>query len=124
MIALHKNKFFQGEEGLLVDIGAFVAGLEYVSGKEARIIGKPSQSFFDLALESLGLPASEVAMIGDDIETDVGGGKAAGLKGVLVKTGKYRDRHEASGSISPDYILESFSDLFEQIDFYGNSESA
>ena len=29
-------------------------------------------------------------MIGDDIINDVGGAQSAGIKGVLVKTGKYR----------------------------------
>ncbi|WP_321530254.1 TIGR01458 family HAD-type hydrolase [uncultured Desulfuromonas sp.] len=101
LIAMHKNKFFQGEEGLQVDIGAFVAGLEYVSGKQAKVIGKPSRDFFELALQSLQLSASNVAMIGDDIETDIGGGKAVGLHGILVKTGKYRQGCE-EGATYPD----------------------
>jgi HAD superfamily hydrolase (TIGR01458 family) len=117
LIAMHKNKFFQGEEGLQVDIGAFVAGLEYVSGKEAKVIGKPTRNFFELALESLQLPASEVAMIGDDIETDIGGGKDSGMYGVLVKTGKYRKGCEKDAKYSPDCIVDSFSNLFECIDF-------
>ncbi|MEM7026767.1 MAG: TIGR01458 family HAD-type hydrolase [Pseudomonadota bacterium] len=116
LIAMHKNKFFQGEEGLVVDIGAFVAGLEYVSGKEATIIGKPSKDFFKLALDALELPASAVAMIGDDIETDIGGGKNAGIKGVLVKTGKYRNGCEKDAPSAPDCIIESFSDLFNHVD--------
>lgn len=116
MIAMHKNKFFQGEEGLMVDIGAFVAGLEYVSGKQAQVIGKPSQSFFEMALKSLQLQASEVAMIGDDIETDIGGAKAAGLQGILVKTGKYREGCEKNKEYYPDCILDSFSDLFQSVD--------
>ena len=117
LIAMHKNKFFQGEEGLQVDIGAFVAGLEYVSGKNAIVIGKPDKSFFDMALESLQLPASDVAMIGDDIETDIGGGKAAGISGILVRTGKYREDCEKNVEYSPDCIIDSFSDLLECFQF-------
>lgn len=117
LIAMHKNKFFQGEDGLQVDIGAFVAGLEYVSGKNATVIGKPDRSFFDMALESLQLPASEVAMIGDDIETDIGGGKAAGMHGILVRTGKYRKGCEKNADYAPDCIMDSINDLFECVDF-------
>lgn len=113
LIAMHKNKYFQGEEGLQVDIGAFVAGLEFVSGKQARVIGKPSRDFFEQALRSLQLSASEVAMIGDDIETDVGGGKAAGMAGILVKTGKYREGCEKNGSFPPDCLIDSISHLHE-----------
>ncbi|MFH2133978.1 MAG: TIGR01458 family HAD-type hydrolase [Pseudomonadota bacterium] len=116
LIAMHKNKFFQGESGLQVDIGAFVAGLEYVSGKQAHVIGKPSQSFFELALQSLQLPASAVAMVGDDIETDVGGGKEAGMRGILVRTGKYRKGCEENVVHAPDCIMDSLGDLFECVD--------
>ena len=119
LIAMHKNKYFQGEEGLQVDIGAFVAGLEYVSGKTAKVIGKPSREFFELALESLQLPASETAMIGDDIETDIGGGKASGMYGVLVKTGKYRNGCEKNAEYPPDCVVDSFADLFEYLDMQG-----
>lgn len=117
LIAMHKNKFFQTEEGLQVDIGAFVAGLEYVSGKKATVIGKPSRDFFKLALDSLGLEARDVAMVGDDIETDVIGGQDSDMYGVLVKTGKYRKGCEQNAKSSPDCIIQSFSDLFSCITF-------
>lgn len=123
LIAMHKNKFFQGEGGLQVDIGAFVAGLEYVSGKQANVIGKPSRSFFDMALQSLQLPASSVAMIGDDIETDVGGGKEAGMHGILVRTGKYREGCEAHAAHQPDCTMDSLADLFESVDLQRGSKA-
>ncbi|MBU0982360.1 MAG: TIGR01458 family HAD-type hydrolase [candidate division Zixibacteria bacterium] len=90
LIALHKGRYWQTENGLRVDIGAFVAGIEYVTGVEARVVGKPLAEFFGLAVDSMGLERSQVAMIGDDIESDVGGAQRAGMLGVLVKTGKYR----------------------------------
>ena len=99
----------------MVDIGAFVTGLEYVSGQQAEIIGKPSRQFFQLALNSLGLAAQQVAMIGDDIETDIGGAKDSGLKGILVKTGKYRPGCESQGPHSPDAVIESINELPECI---------
>jgi len=111
LIAMHRNKFFQAEDGLRLDIGAFVSGLEYVTGEKARIIGKPSPDFFRLGLDSLGLPAGQVAMVGDDIDSDVGGGQSAGLAGVLVKTGKYRPGHAAESPVEPDLVLDSFAAL-------------
>lgn len=113
LIAMHKNRFFQGEEGLQVDIGAFVAGLEYVSGKTAKVIGKPEPAFFDLALASMQLPANQVAMIGDDIESDIGGGKAVGMAGILVRTGKYRAGCEQDARYAPDCVIDSFANLFD-----------
>lgn len=107
LIALHKSRYWQWEAGLQLDIGAFVAGLEYSTERTATVIGKPSSSFFKLALDDIGLPANQVAMVGDDIEADVGGAQAMGLKGILVKTGKYRDALVAKSNVKPDLTLES-----------------
>lgn len=107
LVALHKGRYWQWEAGLQLDIGAFVAGLEYSTERTATVIGKPSSSFFKLALDDLGLTADEVAMVGDDIEADVGGAQAMGLKGILVKTGKYRDTFAEKSDIVPDLTLAS-----------------
>ncbi|NJN22448.1 MAG: TIGR01458 family HAD-type hydrolase [Leptolyngbya sp. RL_3_1] len=106
LLALHKGKFWQWEAGLQLDIGAFVAGLEYATDQTARVVGKPSPFFFELALTELGLPPGQVAMIGDDIEADVAGAQQSGMKGVLVKTGKYRPTLVATTGITPDLLLE------------------
>jgi HAD superfamily hydrolase (TIGR01458 family) len=111
LIAIHKNKFWQTEQGLKLDIGGFIHGLEYASGKQAMIIGKPSADFFQAALDDMPLQASQVAMIGDDIDSDVGGAQQAGLKGILVKTGKYRQSYADASAIKPDAIIDSIADL-------------
>jgi HAD superfamily hydrolase (TIGR01458 family) len=112
LLALQKNRYWRKEDGLSLDAGPFVAALEYASGKNAAVIGKPEKGFFRLALEELGLGSHEVAMVGDDAEADVAGAQAAGLRGVLVKTGKYRPGVEGA----PDLILESFADLPEALE--------
>ncbi len=111
MIALHKGRYWQTEHGLQVDIGAFVAGLEYATGTSANVIGKPSESFFRLALDDLGLPAESVAMVGDDVISDIGGAQAVGMKGVLVKTGKYREEFVTRSGVKPDRVIDSLLDL-------------
>lgn len=111
LIALHRAKYWQWEGGLHLDIGAFVTGLEYSTDKSALVVGKPSPSFFELALHELGLPAADVAVIGDDIDADVGGAQLAGMTGVLVKTGKYRDEFVANSPIQPDQVLSSIADI-------------
>jgi HAD superfamily hydrolase (TIGR01458 family) len=111
LLALQKNRYWRREDGLALDAGPFVAALEYASGQSATIVGKPENSFFRLAVEDLGLEAHEVAMVGDDAEVDVAGAQAAGLRGVQVKTGKYRPGEEGR----PDLILESFAGLPEAL---------
>ncbi len=111
IVALHKGRYWQVEDGLNMDIGAFVAGLEFTTGKTATVIGKPSTAMFEAALQGLGLARDDVVMVGDDIRQDVGGAQAAGIRGVLVKTGKYRDERDARSGVRPDLILDSIADL-------------
>ncbi|MDQ3912201.1 MAG: TIGR01458 family HAD-type hydrolase, partial [Actinomycetota bacterium] len=105
-LALQKNRYWRTEEGLSLDAGPFVAALEYASGKRATVVGKPERSFFRLALEDMGLEPHEVAMVGDDAEADVAGARAAGLVGIQVKTGKWRQEEGKA-----DLTLESVADL-------------
>ncbi|MGA7596009.1 MAG: TIGR01458 family HAD-type hydrolase [Gallionella sp.] len=111
LIAIHKNRFWQTASGLQMDIGGFVDALEYASNSSAKIIGKPSGDFFDIALGTMGLDSAEVAIVGDDIDADVGGGQRAGIAGILVKTGKYRESYAAASRIRPDMIIDSIRDL-------------
>jgi len=111
LIAVHKNRFWQTEHGLQLDIGAFIHGLEYASGSEAVIIGKPSPAFFQVALDDMGLTKDEVLLIGDDIDSDVGGAQEAGLRAILVRTGKYRQAYAEASAINPDFIIDSIADL-------------
>ncbi|MEO1094953.1 MAG: TIGR01458 family HAD-type hydrolase [Cyanobacteria bacterium J06638_28] len=102
LIALHRGKFWQWEAGLQLDVGAFVTGLEYATDQTAIVAGKPEAFFFKQAIAELNLPNDQVAMVGDDIEADVGGVQAIGGKGVLVKTGKYRSHLTAKVAIQAD----------------------
>lgn len=111
LIAIHKNRFWQTEAGLQMDIGAFVTGLEYASNCKAMLMGKPAQPFFQMAIASLGRKPSEIVMVGDDIDADIGGAQAAGLHGVLVKTGKYRETYTRLSAIAPDAVIDSIANL-------------
>lgn len=95
LLAMGSNRYFRDGNGLSLDIGPFMAALEYAAEMEAVVLGKPSATFFHAAVNSLDLPAQDVAMVGDDAEMDVHGALAAGLRGILVRTGKYRPGDEA-----------------------------
>ncbi len=111
LLALHKGKFFQVHNGLDMDIGAIVAGLEYVTGQKAISLGKPNREFFQMALDDLGMEPKEVVMVGDDLVNDIGGAQAMGIKSVLVKTGKYRAELLEKSDIIPDAIIDSIAEL-------------
>ena len=105
LLATAKNRYFKASDNALsMDAGGFVAALEYASGKEARIIGKPSRDFYHLACKAMKIAPEETLMIGDDIEGDILGAQEAGLKAVLVKTGKFIPEVLKRG-ITPDVII-------------------
>jgi HAD superfamily hydrolase (TIGR01458 family) len=112
--ALAKNRNFLDHDGdLSLDAGPFVTGLEYASGKTATVLGKPAPAFFKLAVESMGCGLEETAMIGDDAEADVGGAMAAGLKGILVQTGKYRPGQETALPERPTHVAPNLKAAVE-----------
>jgi HAD superfamily hydrolase (TIGR01458 family) len=115
LIALHKNRFWQTEDGLKADIGFFVAGLEYISSKNARVMGKPNRDFYQRVLDSAGVDTIDALMVGDDIDSDVGGAQQMGVNGCLVRTGKYRAAYADQSTIQPKYILHSIAGLPELI---------
>jgi len=94
-----------------LDAGPFVVALEYAMGREATVIGKPSPAFFDAALAELGVEAADTAMVGDDVEADVGGALDAGLDAVLVRTGKFRDEAVRASGIRPTIVIDTIVDL-------------
>jgi len=118
VLALHKNRFWQKPDGLHLDLGAFVAAVEYATGREATVLGKPSPDFFRAVCSDLGVEPERVLMVGDDIESDIGGAQGVGMRTALVRTGKYREAHARAcmqGGIRPDMILASVAELPEAL---------
>ena len=111
LVALQRNRVWQREDGLVLDAGPFVVALEYAMGREATVIGKPSPAFFDAALAELGVEAADTAMVGDDVEADVGGALDAVLDAVLVRTGKFRDEAVRASGIRPTIVIDTIVDL-------------
>jgi len=111
LVTLARNRYYRGPDGLRLDQGPFAAALEYASGRPATLVGKPSLQFFGSALAALGVPASEAAVVGDDLESDVGGGQMAGMRGVLVRTGKFRDGDVERSAVRPDAVIDSVAEL-------------
>jgi HAD superfamily hydrolase (TIGR01458 family) len=111
LIALQKNRYWETAEGLSLDAGPFVTAIEYASGREATVVGKPSPAFFQLALSELGVTSERAAMVGDDVEADVGGAMEAGLAGVLVRTGKYREELVRESGIEPSATVDSIAEV-------------
>jgi phospholysine phosphohistidine inorganic pyrophosphate phosphatase len=110
LIALGMTLYWHAHDGLRLDVAPFIAALEKAAGRKAMIFGKPDLKFYQKAVEKLDLPACDIVMIGDGIETDIAGAQQAGLKAALVRTGKFRES-DLQGTIKPDVVLDSIRDL-------------
>lgn len=115
LIALSRDRYWRRDDGLVLDMGPFVAGLEYAAGITAEIAGKPSEVFYDMVRDALDpageIPREAIAMVGDDVWSDVGGAQRAGFQGWLVRTGKFRDDALARSGVTPDRVLDSVTGL-------------
>ena len=110
-VALQRNRYWNTGQGLALDAGAFVAALEYATGREAKVMGKPSPAFFHAAADSMGVDLFNLAVVGDDIGTDIAGAQACEAAAVLVRTGKFREEDLPPGAPKPDLILDSLAAL-------------
>jgi HAD superfamily hydrolase (TIGR01458 family) len=109
LVGMHRNLYWRTERGWELDAGAYIAGLEEAAGTKATICGKPAPAYFGSALALMGVAPDRALMVGDDIENDVMGAQAAGIPGVLVRTGKFRESDLAKGE--PDHVIEALADL-------------
>ncbi|HEY4634160.1 MAG TPA: HAD hydrolase-like protein, partial [Candidatus Limnocylindrales bacterium] len=127
LIGMHRNPWWITPEGPTLDSGAYVTGLEFAAETRAMIVGKPSGTFFSTAVADLrrelgrGLARGDIAMVGDDVRTDVVAGQRARLRGILVLSGKHaradieiaaRER----GGRRPDGVAASLAEVVAALD--------
>jgi HAD superfamily hydrolase (TIGR01458 family) len=116
LVGMHRNLYWRTSDGLELDAGAFIAGLEEATGRSAVICGKPTEPYFDAALAMLGVPRERAIMVGDDIVNDVHGAQVLGIRGVLVRTGKFLPDDFAKVPGEPDHVLGTIADLAELVE--------
>jgi HAD superfamily hydrolase (TIGR01458 family) len=115
IIAMQMNRYWYPDVGnLSLDAGSFIKAIEYASGKEAVLIGKPSPIYFKSALNLLGYPSgAEFLMIGDDIESDIIGAQKIGGKGILIYTGKTKYPLNDDYKIKPDFEAKNLTETIK-----------
>ena len=111
LIALQKNLYWFSSEGMFLDCGAFVTLLEAAASTTAKVMGKPSETFFKIALESLQRSPSEAIVVGDDITSDIVGAENTKMRSILVKTGKFKPNQLENPVAKPTWVLNSIAEL-------------
>jgi len=110
LIALGMTRYWRSPTGVSLDVAPFVTALAHAADRTPVVLGKPARTFFHAAADKLGLAPEELLMVGDDVRADVGGAQQAGLRGALVRTGKFRPA-DLEGDVKPDFVIDSVADL-------------
>jgi HAD superfamily hydrolase (TIGR01450 family) len=118
VVAMHRSTSWNTTEGLRIDTGMYLLGMEETSGRKASAVGKPAPEGFLASAARLGVEPEEMYMVGDDLNNDVLAAQVVGMTGVLVRTGKFRqdtlDRWAADEfAMQPNYVIDSIADLPE-----------
>jgi len=111
LYTLQRNRYYRRGNELVTDLGPLAAFLAYASDREVVNLGKPSRLLFEGLAGDAACGLDEIVMVGDDAEFDASGSVALGMRGVLVRTGKYRDGDERRFSPPPTSTLDSIADL-------------
>jgi len=119
VVAMHRALMWSESDGLRLDTGAYLPGLEDASGSRIVSVGKPSLSGFLTAAELMGADPASTVMVGDDFRSDVLPAQRVGMAGVLVRTGKFRQPVLDLAVDRPDHILDSVADLPGLLDRLG-----
>lgn len=110
-IATNPDRTFPAEEGLIPGAGAIMAAIVTATDTQPLVIGKPAPTMFLVAAEMLGVTPAQTLMIGDRLDTDIAGARAAGMCNALVLTGVSRREDLASEAIAPDMVIDGLPDL-------------
>jgi HAD superfamily hydrolase (TIGR01450 family) len=116
VVAMHRSTSWNTADGLRVDTGMYLIGMEQTSGRKATAVGKPAPEGFLTAASRLGVEPEEMYVVGDDLNNDVLAGQVVGMEGVLVRTGKFRqdtlDRWTADEyAMQPNHVIDSVADI-------------
>lgn len=120
LLAMHTNLYWRTSAGLVLDSGPYVYALERATGKQAVVLGKPNRAFFEQALLQIQMPAEAALMVGDDIENDIAAAQQAGVRAVLVTTGKHKGDSPLLEKVKPDAVLASIAELPSYLQHYSS----
>ena len=84
-VACNVDPTLPTERGLLPGNGAMVAALQVATDREPTVAGKPARALLDTAMERAG--AQRPLVVGDRLDTDIAGARAAELDSLLVLSG-------------------------------------
>jgi 4-nitrophenyl phosphatase len=112
-VAICADRIYPSPRGLEFGSGAFTAMLSYAADVTPIYCGKPERIFFHELCDRLKVDPAKCILVGDNLESDIAGGKNVGMKTVLTLTGVAHrsDLPELPPNRQPDWVLENLAEL-------------
>ncbi|WP_290033676.1 TIGR01457 family HAD-type hydrolase [Ligilactobacillus cholophilus] len=110
LIGTNPDTNLPSERGMIPSAGALIASVEYSTQQKATIIGKPESIIMEKALEKMNLNKKDVAMIGDNYQTDILAGINFGMDTIIVYTGLSTPEDIKKVKIKPTHEVESLDE--------------
>lgn len=110
LFATGRDAVVPTRDGPVPATGAILAAVETGTGVTAVVVGKPEPFVFEIARETLS-GCERVAVVGDNLGSDVVGAKRAGLDAILVLTGTATREDLRDAAVRPDLVLRSLAEL-------------
>jgi HAD superfamily hydrolase (TIGR01450 family) len=113
LVCAGRDRTFPMPDGPWPGTGAIVAAVETATGAVALNVGKPAAQPFLTALDRLGADprTARALVIGDRIDSDVAGARAAGLDAALVLSGATDAEHARDADPAPIAVAPTLADL-------------
>jgi NagD protein len=124
LVGMHETSLYSKNSKRYPGVGAILKLLEFATSSPYKVVGKPSNAFYNEALVKLlskGNKGSfaDITMISDDVKGDLGGAKELGMKTIFVTSGKYRSKEEIvpflQQKLRPDEIYKDMQEVLENI---------
>ncbi|MEM1948236.1 MAG: HAD-IIA family hydrolase [Candidatus Caldarchaeum sp.] len=113
-LAVNKVRwYYSPNHGPCLSPGAIVQCLEYQTGREAVVVGKPSLIHYQTVLNQLKIKPDEAVMVGDSYEADIAPAHSLGITTVLVSSVQ---RWERNANGEADLTVRNVDDLIEHIE--------
>ena len=110
LYATGRDPVFPTAHGPAPATGAILAAVETATGVVGTVVGKPEPFVFEIARETLS-GCARVAVVGDNLASDIAGAKRAGLDAILVLTGASDEDDVARAPFKPDLVLPTIAAL-------------
>ena len=111
LVAMHGSTLWDTVDGACLDCGAYVSMLGKAARVEPTIVGKPAAELFLAGCSAMGVDPTDAVMVGDDVNSDVLAAQGLGIRGILVRTGKFSEADLLAAPGRPDDVIDSLADL-------------